>query len=140
MAKLILFIAEQWILVAATLTCVFMLLYHESRRAGKTLSPQQVANLMNKENAVLIDLRDSSEFTAGHVIDAINIPHAKFAASVSDLEKYRDKPIVLTCKMGQHSSGAGKTLASKGFSPIYRMSGGMMDWQGQQFPVVKGRG
>ena len=140
MEKLILFIGEQYILIAATLTCVLMLIYHESRRAGKTLTPQQVANLMNREQAVLIDLRDAADYKAGHVVDAMNVPNNQFKDKIASLSKYKEKPVVLTCKMGQHSSSAGKQLASNGFTQIYRMSGGMMEWTSQQFPVVKGKG
>lgn len=114
-----------------------MLFYHESRKSGQSLSPQQAINLVNREDGVFVDLRDSKEFGQGHIVDALNIPAGKLEGRLAELEKYRDKPIVLVCKMGQSSSAAGKTLKAQGFSQVFRMSGGMMEWGTMQLPLVK---
>jgi rhodanese-related sulfurtransferase len=53
------------------------------------------------------------------------------------LEKYRDKPLILVCKMGQQSGAAGKKLGAEGFTGVYRMSGGMMEWGALQLPLIK---
>jgi rhodanese-related sulfurtransferase len=131
------FLAQQWILASALAVAVMMLFYHESRKSGQSLSPQQAINLVNREDGVFVDLRDSKEFGQGHIVDALNIPAAKLDARLAELEKYRDKPIVLVCKMGQNSSAAGKTLKAQGFSQVFRMSGGMMEWGTMQLPLVK---
>ena len=136
MALFLEFLTEQWIVATALIVCIILLIKHESRKGGPTLSPQQVINLVNREQAVVVDLRDSKEFQQGHIVDALNIPHAKLAERVAELESYRDKPLILVCKMGQHSGAAGKTLAAKGFEQVSRLSGGMMEWQTSQLPVV----
>jgi rhodanese-related sulfurtransferase len=56
---------------------------------------------------------------------------------IAELDKYREKPVVLVCKMGQHSGAIGKKLGEQGFARVYRMSGGMMEWGAQQLPLVK---
>jgi len=53
-----------------------------------------------------------------------------------ELEKYRDKPIVLVCKMGQHSGAAGKQLKAAKYGHVYKMTGGMMEWGNLQLPLV----
>jgi len=131
------FLAQQWILASALAVAVIMLFYHESRKSGQSLSPQQAINLVNRQDGVFVDLRDSKEFGQGHIVDALNIPASKLDGRVAELEKYRDKPIVLVCKMGQNSGAAGKTLKAKGFSQVFRMSGGMMEWGTMQLPLVK---
>ena len=136
MAQLLEFLAEQWILASALIVCIILLIKHESRKGGPTLSPQQLISLVNKEEAVIVDLRDSNEFKQGHIVDALNIPHAKLADRMAELESYRDKPLILVCKMGQHSGAAGKTLAASGFEQVSRLSGGMMEWQSSQLPLV----
>ncbi len=56
---------------------------------------------------------------------------------MSELEKHKEKPLVLVCKMGQHSGAIGKKLAAQGFTGVRRMSGGMMEWQNSNLPLVK---
>lgn len=137
MEKLILFVGEQWLLVAALGSCLFMLSYHESRRAGRQLTPQQLVNLVNQQQAVVIDLRDKGEYTKGHILDSVNVPFAKLDDEIDRHVDAKDKPLVLVCKLGQHSSAAGKKLAAKGFSQVHRLKGGIGEWQAMQMPLVK---
>ncbi|WP_373083668.1 rhodanese-like domain-containing protein [Zhongshania sp.] len=136
MDKLIPFVAEQWILVSALISCLLLLSFHEQRRAGKALTPQQVVNLVNQQGAVVIDLRDKAEFSKGHVIDSVNLPFAKLEKEIADHAE-KDKPLVLVCKMGQHSSAAGKKLGSLGYTQVNRLKGGISEWQIMQLPLVK---
>ncbi len=137
MARIFEFIAQQWVLVGALAAAIGAFFYYESRRAGASLTPQQAINLVNGEGAVVVDLRDSADFGRGHVVEARNIPHAKLESRLAELEDHRDDPIILVCKMGQHSGGAGKKLTEKGFNRVYRLSGGMAEWANMQLPVVK---
>lgn len=130
------FLAQQWILVAALLTVVVMLILHENRKSGPSLSPQQAINLVNTDDGIFLDLRDAADFKKGHVVGAINIPAAKLPERMVELEKYRDKPIVLVCKMGQQSGAAGKQLKAGNYSKVYKMTGGMMEWANLQLPTV----
>ena len=82
------------------------------------------------------DIRDKADFKAGHLVNAINIPYASLAQRMNELEKERERPIVLVCKTGQTVSMAGKMLREKGFNAV-RMKGGMMEWNSQNLPVVK---
>ena len=136
MALFLEFLAEQWMLASALALCIFLFFQHESRRGGPTLSPQQLINKVNSEQAVVVDLRDAKEFKTGHIVDAINIPHAKLSEKLGELESYRDKPLILVCKMGQHAGAAGKTLRAAGFDNVSRLNGGMMEWSNSQLPLV----
>lgn len=136
MAQILDFLVQQWVLASALMVCVILLFRHESRKGGETLTPQQVVFKVNKEEAVIVDLRDSSEFQKGHIVDAINIPQAKLAASIHELDAYKDRPVILVCKIGQHSGAAGKQLALNGFENLSRLTGGMAEWQNSQLPVV----
>ena len=138
MALFMQFLMEEWVLVMALVFTLFLLSAHESKRAGKKISPQQAINLANQQQAVLIDLRDAGDYRKGHIVDAQNIPYASFPKRIGELEKYREQPIVLVCKMGQHASAAGKQLTAQGFPQVYRLSGGMTEWQGMQLPTAKG--
>ncbi len=137
MEKLILFISEQWMLVGGLLSCVFLLSYHDSRKSGRALTPQQVVNLVNKESALLLDLRDKAEFNKGHVLNAQNLPYTKFDAEIERVAADKAKPVVLICKLGQNASAAGKKLTAKGYQQVYRMKGGIGEWQALKMPLVK---
>lgn len=130
------FVVEQWILVSILAALVVAFLVLESRKGGSTISHHQATRLLNGGGAVLVDLRDSKEFKAGHIVDAINIPYASLANKIDDLEKHRGKQIIVVDKMGQHAGSAGKILRDKGFQ-VVRMQGGMMEWTQQNLPVVK---
>lgn len=130
------FLAQQWLLVAALLAVIVMLVMHEARKSGPSLSPQQAINLVNSQDGVFVDLRDTAEFNKGHIVGAVNIPAAKLPERLVELEKYKDKPVVLVCKMGQQAGVAGKQLKAGGFSQVNKMSGGMMEWGNLQLPMV----
>ena len=131
------FLVQEWILVAALLSVVALFFNLESRRSGKNLTPQQAINLVNSEEGVFVDLRDAAEFGKGHISEALNIPATKLDERVAELDKYRQKPIILVCKMGQATGAVGKKLNAKGFDQVYRMGGGMTEWSACQLPLVK---
>ncbi len=130
------FAAQQWILIAALMASIGMLLAHETRKAGPALSPQQAINLVNSEDGVFVDLRDSAAYKKGHIVDALNIPASKVVERREELSKYQDRPVVLVCNMGQHAGAAAKQLRASGFEKVYKMAGGMMEWSNLQLPTV----
>jgi rhodanese-related sulfurtransferase len=130
------FAAQQWILIAALMASVGMLIAHEARKAGPALSPQQAINLVNAEGGVFVDLRDAAAFKKGHIVDAIHLPAAKVVERKDELEAWRDKPVVLVCNMGQQAGAAAKQLRAAGFDRVFKMAGGMIEWSNLQLPTV----
>jgi len=137
MALFLEFFAQQWVLFAAMLAVVVMLVMHETRKSGPSLTPQQAINLVNAEDGVFVDLRDAAEYKAGHIVDAIHIPAAKLGARMDELNKFKQRPVILVCRMGQSAGAAGKQLKTAGFEKVYKMGGGMMEWGSLQLPTVK---
>jgi len=137
MALILEFVAQQWATVAALLAVITMLVFHESRKSGPSVSPQQAINLINSEDGVFLDLRDAADYKQGHIVEALNIPATKVESRLTELEKHKSSPIVLVCKMGQQSGAAGKQLKANGFERVYKMTGGMMEWSNLQLPTVK---
>ncbi|MCP5163713.1 MAG: rhodanese-like domain-containing protein [Pseudomonadales bacterium] len=136
MALFLEFLAQEWILALALLVVVVMLVLHEARKSGPSVSPQQAIGLINSEQGVFLDLRDGADFKQGHIVEALHIPAGKLQARLAELEKYRDRPVVLVCKLGQQSGAAGKQLKAAGFSRVYKMAGGMVEWNNLQLPTV----
>ncbi len=138
MAQLFEFIGHHPILVGIFAVLLVLFIRNETQRGGKGVSPQELVNLVNKEGAIVLDVRDSKEFAAGHIVDAVNVPHTALESRLAELEKYKEKPVTIVCKMGQHAGTAGAMLRKAGFASVSRLSGGMTEWRNQNLPVVKG--
>mgnify|MGYP001128762764 FL=1 len=113
-----------------------MLILHETRKAGPALSITEAVQLVNNEEGVFLDIRDPGDYARGHITDALHIPAATLGKRAGELEKFREKPVVVVCKMGQSAGPATKTLRAQGFSRAQKLSGGMMEWDAQKLPVV----
>lgn len=135
MANFMMFLGEQWVLVSVLLALIGVYFVTEQLKAGKQFSVHEVTRLMNRDEAVLLDIRDAKEYQAGHVVAALNIPFAKIDSRMTELEKYRDKTIIVVDKVGQHSASVSQKLRKAGFN-TGRLRGGMNEWFGQSLPVV----
>ncbi len=132
-----LFASEQWILISVLLMLIYVFAFTERTKGGKPITVSEAVSLMNSDQAVLVDVRPSNEFQAGHIHGAMNIPHTKLTGRISELEKCRSKIVLLADQMGQHAGGAGRALTKEGYN-VRRLSGGMTEWQGQKMPMVQG--
>ena len=132
------FIANHPFLAAAFVLLLALFVRNEMQRGGQTVTAQQLVSLINREGALVLDVRDKKEFREGHIVDALNIPHTALGDRLRELEKYKAKPVVVACKMGQHSGAAGTVLRKAGFENVVRLRGGVTEWRGQNLPVVKG--
>ena len=136
MSDFLMFISQQWILVSVLLTLIFLFFLGENKRGGATISAHQLTNLVNQQDALVLDIRDTKEFKEGHITDAINMPHAKLNSQLDQLEQYKERPIVIVDKIGQHSGTAGNILRQAGFN-IQRLDGGVTEWKNNNLPLIK---
>ena len=139
MEQLFEFIGNHPILVGAFVLVFALFVRNEVARGGRTVTPQELVNMVNRDKAVVIDVRDPAEYSEGHIVDALNFPHTSLGGRVSELSKYKDRPVILACKMGQHAGSAGTLLRKAGFENVLRLKGGLAEWRNQSMPVVKGR-
>lgn len=114
-------------------------IFGEMIKGIRSLSPQEVIQLINREDAVVVDVRDYGEFEAGHILNAVHIPISQFNEKLQKLEKYRHRPLILNCMTGNRSAIACKTLKSNGFTKIYSLKGGLPAWQEASLPLIKGK-
>jgi rhodanese-related sulfurtransferase len=131
------FVVNHPILTGTFVLLLVLFVRNEMRRGGNTISAQQLVDRVNREGAVVVDVRDRKEFDAGHIVGAISIPFANLDTRADELKKYADKPIIVACKMGQHSGEAGMRLRKRGYQNVSRLAGGMAEWQNQNLPVVR---
>lgn len=131
------FVVNHPILCGAFLVILALFIRNEVARGGRSVTAQELVNLVNHDGAVVVDVRDKHEFSQGHIVDAINVPHVAISSRLGELEKYKQKPLVLACKMGQHAGVAGTVLRKAGFENVSRLKGGIAEWRNQNLPVVK---
>ncbi len=137
MERLFEFVGNHAILVSIWLGLLGALIFTESRRGGRPVSPQQATHLMNREEALVLDVRDRKAFNGGHITGATNIPYSQLAGRLGELDSHREKPIIVACAMGQHSGAAGKLLNKAGFQRVMRLQGGINEWRASSFPLVR---
>lgn len=111
--------------------------FSEKSRSGKAVSPQIATLMMNKDEAVIVDIREKKEFSEGKITGSVHIPFDSLKERSVELKKYEGKQIILVDKMGQHSGMAGKLLQAEGFENVCRMSGGIAEWKSSNLPLVK---
>jgi len=111
--------------------------FSDLTRKYKLISPPEAINLINREEAVLIDTRNKAEFNAGHIADAVLIPLPDIKESADKLNKYEGKPLLFYCKTGTRSDEACKILSKQGFTNIFALSGGIQSWEDANMPLVK---
>jgi len=131
------FISNHYILVSAFVFLLVAFVINEGKLGGAAITPTNLVNLVNREGAVLVDIRDTKEYSSGHIAGAVSMPVSSIDARIGELESYKDKPVVLVCKMGQHASETGRKLKALGFENVRRLSGGMAEWTASSLPMVK---
>jgi len=137
MTRFLEFLVNHWILSGLWAALFAVLMFYINSKQGKGISPQQATMLINKHEGIVLDIRERKDFEKGHLVDAINIPLAKLNERVVELDKKKEMPIIVVCQLGQQSADAVKALEARGFAKVFRMSGGMNEWQLQNLPVVK---
>lgn len=134
------FITDNVLLIGLALGSGVMLLWPLlSRGAGgvANVSPNEAVLLMNRSNAIVLDVRDDAEFAAGHITDAKHIPLAKLAERIKELERFKDKPILVHCQGGVRSAKACDILRKNEFTKLHNLQGGLNAWVAAKLPVVK---
>ena len=131
------FVSNHYILVSAFVFLLVAFVINEGKQGGAAITPTNLVNLVNREGAVLLDIRDPKEYSAGHIAGALSMPVSSIDARIGELESEKGKPVVLVCKMGQQASATGRKLKALGFENVRRLSGGMAEWTAGSLPVVK---
>ena len=93
--------------------------------------------LINHKDACVLDVREADEFGSGHLLNAKHIPLAKLRERIGELERCRDKPVVVVCRSGQRSATACMLLGREQFTQVYNLAGGVLAWQKANLPLEK---
>jgi rhodanese-related sulfurtransferase len=134
------FIQNNWMLILVMFLSGAMLLWPIIQRrvsGGKDAGNLVVTQLINRQNAVVLDVRETAEYEGGHLPNAIHIPLSQLGSRGQELAKFTDRPVVTYCASGNRSRMAAGPLAKLGFKDVYSLSGGIRAWKDAGLPVER---
>jgi len=133
--ELVNFLIEHYYLSLPLIIAVILFFISNANKGGKKISPQTLIRLSNSDDAMIIDLRDSDSFNAGHITASKNIPLSELSRRSNEIVT-SEKSIVLVCEMGSASPNAGETLKKEGHKNIFILKGGINQWRIDNLPLV----
>ena len=132
------FLIENWYLILLALGSGAMLMMPAMKNVGGgTLSPANAVALINREKAVVVDVSEPDEFSAGHIANAKNVPLAQLEAQLPNTVKNKALPLILVCAQGKRAQGAVATVQKLGYTNVQALAGGMKGWRAADMPVKK---
>jgi rhodanese-related sulfurtransferase len=133
------FFLDNWILFGVALTSGLLLLWPALTGGGGagTLNPNEAVLLMNREKAQVVDVCEPSEFAAGHILGAKNVPLAQLKDQLAQNVKNKETPLILVCASGMRSRGALAIAKQLGYTQARSLAGGMNAWRTASLPVQK---
>jgi rhodanese-related sulfurtransferase len=108
-----------------------------AERGGSAVSPMQATLMINREDAVLIDVREAAEFAQGRIANSLHIPLAQLEKRLAELEKYKERAIILNCASGSRSGSACSLMRKHGFNKVFSLSGGIASWEQAGLPTTR---
>ncbi len=134
------FVQENWMLILVFVLSGGMLVWPLVQRrlsAVKDVNSAEATQLINRQNAVLLDVREPKEFEGGRLPAAIHIPLSQLPGRTNELAKLATRPVIAYCAIGRRSRMAGGALAKAGFKDIFSLQGGIAAWKKDGLPVEK---
>ena len=106
-------------------------------RPGQEVGPVEAVQLINRRDAVVLDVRNAAEFKSGHITNARHVPEGELEARSKELEKIKAKPIIVSCARGTRSGNVANRLRKLGFTEVFSLRGGLAAWQQANMPLEK---
>jgi rhodanese-related sulfurtransferase len=116
-----------------------MLVWPEIQRlmaGGREIGTLEATRLING-NALVLDVRDGNEYAGGHIPNAKHIPLAELDKRLSEIAKYKDKPVIVSCRTGMRAGGALRILQKNQFTQVYQLRGGITAWEQASLPLER---
>jgi rhodanese-related sulfurtransferase len=134
------FLQDNILLIAVAFVSGAMLIWPYVRRAtgGPSVNPSQATQLINREDALVLDVREPGEYGAGHILGAKNVPLSRIDSGGAEIAgKKKDRPVILYCESGNRSAKAAAALKAQGYTRVLNLAGGIGAWQQAGMPVEK---
>lgn len=133
------FVMDNIFLIAIAFVSGAMLVWPLVRRGagGPSVTTLEATQLINRQDALVLDVREQAEFAQSHILNARWLPLSQLEARAGEIEKFKDKPLIVYCASGSRSSAAASALTKRGFSKVVNLAGGFVAWQQAGLPVQK---
>ncbi len=133
------FVKNNILLIAVAVVSGVMLIWPFIRRqtGGPWVDTVGATQLINREGGLVLDVRESEEYGQGHILGARNLPLSQLEKRAAELDKLKNKPVILCCASGNRSTRAVGLLKSRGLERVFNLSGGFAAWQQAGLPVEK---
>ena len=128
------------VLLGLAITSGGMLVYpliSRGMRPGAEVGPSEAVTLINRKDAVVLDVRDDGEYARGHITNARHVPEKQIADRMKELEKLKSKPLIVSCASGRRAAAVVDTLRKQGFADVVMLRGGISAWQQAGMPLEK---
>lgn len=135
------FITENAIYIGLALASGIALLWPALSQRGvagvQNVTPAEAVLLMSRAKTLILDVRDASEFAEGHIQGAKHIPLAELESRIKEIEKQKNKPVLVNCRKGMRTNKACQLLTKHAFTQLYQLDGGLDKWKEAKLPLVK---
>ena len=134
------FISQNILLVLLFVTSAGVLLWPTISKligGSREIGTLETTRLMNSGNALILDIRATTEFSGGRIPKSKNIPLAEIDKRIGEIAKFKDKPVVVASGANTRAGAAMRLLKQQGFADVYQLQGGFGAWQQASLPVEK---
>ena len=134
------FISQNLMLVALFVVSGIMVAWPTVAKligGSREIGTMEATRLMNNGNALVLDIRDTTEFSSGRIPKSKNIPLAEIDKRLEEITRFKEKPVIVTCRTNNRAGSAAKLLKQHGFADVYQLAGGFGAWQQASLPVEK---
>lgn len=131
------FILDNIFVVAIAVISGGALLWPALAPRGKRATPLQATQMINRGKSLVLDVRTAEEYAAGHLRDAKHIPLADLGNRIGELEKSKNRTVIVVCQTGARADKAVRLLAAAGFEDAHALEGGQAAWVAAGLPVTK---
>jgi len=126
-----------FIALAAVVALIIMTELKRATKGYKEVLPSEAVRLINKENAMVLDIREANEIEQGSIIDSKHVALSVLPEKLDNLSNNKDQPILVFCKTGNRSAQACKLLLKNSYTHVFGLKGGLTAWVSDQLPITK---
>lgn len=106
-------------------------------RVSNEVGTFEAVQLINRRDALVLDVRGTGEYATGHIANAKHIPEAQLADRIKELDKYRSRPLIVSCSVGSRAPSVSGMLRKQGFAEVFALRGGIAGWRQASLPLEK---
>jgi rhodanese-related sulfurtransferase len=136
-SQLIEFVGNHWYLFVALAAISGLLIHNLVVGERGSVGPQGATELINRREAVAIDVRPAADYAKGHIVDALNLPMNGLKNQLAVLARYKGRPLLVYCRSGSQSAAACAQLRKEGFEEVFNLKGGLMAWEAASLPLSR---